>query len=394
MQVLSNTRRLSRVLKSPIFIFSERLVAPDAPLAEAPRACLQWRKLTTLSPQPSGITRGCCLSPTEQHSMMMAFRAAFSSEASTVEAIPTEAVKELYDKMLESVNVKRSMPPNAWLWSLIENCKNQDDIKLLFDILQNLRRFRLSNLRIHSNFNCNLCQEVAKACARVGALNFGKKGLWKHNVYGLTPSIGSAHHLLTYAKEHNDVKLMMDVMTLLKENNLPLQSGTADIVFSICYNTDNWKLMSKYSKRFVEAGVKLRRSAFDVWMEFAAKIGDVESLWEIEKLRSESQKQHTVVSGFSCAKGLLLEHKPEEAAAVIQILLNQNLTDAKKSKIAVELQKLVSEWSLEVIKRQKEEDRKALAVSLNSDIPVMLSKTGLEVSVNMEDLTSKEGILC
>lgn len=42
---------------------------------------------------------------------------------------------------------------------------------------------------------------------------------------------------------------------------------------SICYNTDNWKLMSKYSKRFVEAGVKLRRSAFDVWMEFAAKIG-------------------------------------------------------------------------------------------------------------------------
>ncbi|XP_024163494.2 uncharacterized protein LOC112170432 [Rosa chinensis] len=72
MQVLSNTRRLSRVLKSPIFIFSERLLAPDAPLAEAPRARLQWRKLlTTLSPQPSGITRGCCLSPTEQHSMMI-----------------------------------------------------------------------------------------------------------------------------------------------------------------------------------------------------------------------------------------------------------------------------------------------------------------------------------
>lgn len=31
--------------------------------------------------------------------------------------------------------------------------------------------------------------------------------------------------------------------------------------------------MSKYSKRFIEAGVKLRKSAFDVWMEFAAKIG-------------------------------------------------------------------------------------------------------------------------
>lgn len=43
--------------------------------------------------------------------------------------------------MLESVVVKRSMPPNAWLWSLLENCKNHDDIKLLFDLLGNLRKF-------------------------------------------------------------------------------------------------------------------------------------------------------------------------------------------------------------------------------------------------------------
>ncbi|PRQ39150.1 hypothetical protein RchiOBHm_Chr4g0421891 [Rosa chinensis] len=99
----------------------------------------------------------------------------------------------------------------------------------------------------------------------------------------------------------------------------------------------------------------LHHIMFIFYFSFA---GDVESLWEIEKLRSESQKQHTVVSGFSCAKGLLLEHKPEEAAAVVQLLPNQNLTDAKKSKIAVELQKLVSEWPLEVIKRQKEEDGK------------------------------------
>ena len=42
---------------------------------------------------------------------------------------------------------------------------------------------------------------------------------------------------------------------------------------SICYNTDNWELLSKYSKRFIKAGVKLRQTSFDVWMEFAAKIG-------------------------------------------------------------------------------------------------------------------------
>lgn len=45
-------------------------------------------------------------------------------------------------------------------------------------------------------------------------------------------------------------------------------------------------------------------------------------------------------------------------AESIEVSLLQNLPDAKKSSIAVELQKLVSEWPLEVIKRQKEEDRK------------------------------------
>lgn len=321
-------------------------------------------------------------------------RACFSSEASTTESSPTVAVKELYDKMLESVKIKRSMPPNAWLWSLIENCKNHDDIKLLFDILQNLRRFRLSNLRIHANFNCNLCREITKACARVGAIDFGKKALWKHNVYGLTPSIASAHHLLLYAKAHNDAKLMVEIMKLLKTNGLPLQPGTADILFSICYNTDDWQLMSKYSKKFVKAGVKLRQTSFDVWMEFAAKIGDIETLWKIEKLRSESMKRHTLASGFSCAKGFLLERKSGDAAAVIQVL-NQSLSDAKKSGIMVELQKLVNEWPLEVMRHQKEEDRKALATSLISDIPAMLSilNMGIEARVNVEDLIGKEGIL-
>lgn len=55
--------------------------------------------------------------------------------------IVAEAVKELYDKMLESVNTKRSMPPNAWLWQMIANCKHQHDIGLLFEVLQKLRTF-------------------------------------------------------------------------------------------------------------------------------------------------------------------------------------------------------------------------------------------------------------
>lgn len=123
----------------------------------------------------------------------------------------------------------------------------------------------------------------------------GKKALFKHNVYGLGPNIGSAHHLLVfedfcfyevwyyvfinkkihicistymhtyvcvfiywlwfnlktsvlkffvvlylqslgfiwlqmYAKQHNDVNLMVDIMRLVQKNDLPLQPGTADLV--------------------------------------------------------------------------------------------------------------------------------------------------------------------
>ncbi|XP_030463159.1 uncharacterized protein LOC115682931 [Syzygium oleosum] len=404
MHAAARARRLCRILRPPVHLGSAGFIPPnDCQVMECAQICAQSCRNRSSSSFSSaaarslgfaGLVHGSRL-PAAPYSIIL--HLPYSSEANAEkEEPPTETVKEMYDKIIESVNTKRTMAPNAWTWSMIENCKNGEDIKLLFGVLQNLRRFRLSNLRIHENFNCNLCREVTKACVRVRALDFGKKALWKHNVYGLTPTIGSANHVLQYAKEHKDATLMQEVMKLLKTNNLPLQPSTADIVFSICYNTDNWGLLTKYSKRFVKDGVKLHRAAFDIWMEFAAKVGDVESLWKIEKLRSESMKQHTVGSGFSCAKGFLLEGKPEEAATVIHVL-NQSLPDAKRSSIKVELQKLVSEWPFEVIKRKKsEDDRKALAAVLKSGIPAMVSSllnTGLEVKVNMEELTT-EGALC
>ncbi|KAK4337987.1 hypothetical protein RND71_042474 [Anisodus tanguticus] len=325
----------------------------------------------------------------------MMFRASFSTEAGTVESSATESVKELYDKMLKCVVEQKSAPPNALLWSLLQSCANHEDVNLLFDILRRLRIFRLSNLRIHENFNCALCQEITKACLRVGAIELGKKVLWKHSLYGLTPNIGSAHHLLLFAKKHNDVKLLVEVMNLVKKNDLILQPGTADIVFSICSQTDNWDLICKYGKRFVKAGVKLRKTSLDTWMEFASKIGDVDALWKIEKIRSETMKEHTLASGLSCAKGFLIDHKPEDAAAVIQ-LLNLTVPDSRRQNFIVELQKLVADWPLEVIKLQKDERKKELAATLQHDIPTMLSalsNMGLKLNVNVEDLTRNEAIL-
>jgi len=248
---------------------------------------------------------------------------------------------------------------------------------------------RLSNLRINANFNDHLCMKVTEACARVGALDYGLKALWKHNVYGITPTIGSAHYLLQHAKELNDTKLMESIMQVLRRNALPLQPGTADIVFSICYNADRWDLLSKYAERFVKAGVKLHRTVFDIWMEFAAKVGDSQSIWNINSLRGKSVKHYTLATGFACAKGSLLDRKPENAAAMIK-LLYKHLPDQKKPFVKDELQKLIAEWPAEVIKRQKKDDRKAIEEALIKDIPAMincLTKSGLDIPVDLEKLT-------
>ncbi|XP_074307246.1 uncharacterized protein LOC141642360 [Silene latifolia] len=70
----------------------------------------------------------------------------FKSHAASFCSVPVaadgdniDAVKELHDKILESIKVKRSCPPNAWLWSMVKKCKGPDDIKLLFDVLEQLR---------------------------------------------------------------------------------------------------------------------------------------------------------------------------------------------------------------------------------------------------------------
>ncbi|XP_072997865.1 uncharacterized protein [Typha latifolia] len=405
MKAFSNARRfpvtltrLSNLLLRPHFAVSSGNIEKSLHVLPVSGQCPRPRSFSSQPPHSLGATHAKLLLPTiafwQQRSYPInspVIGASFSSVASNETSDPTEVVQELYQKMLKSVEA-RTMPPNAWLWSLVSNCSNREDIKLLFQILQKLRTFRLSNLRIHANFNCHLCMRVSEACARVGALDYGMKALWKHNVYGLTPTIGSAHYLLLYAKEHNDTKLMGRIMQVLQKNFLPLQPGTADIVFGICCSSDRWDLLSKYARRFIKAGVKLHRTAFDIWMEFAAKMGDSQSIWQIDVIRSKSVKLHTLRTGFACAKGFLLERNPENAAATIQ-LLYQNLSDRKKPDVKDELQKLISEWPLEVVKRKKKEERKAVAESLRTDIPRMVTSLltmGLDLTVDLEELRLQE----
>ncbi|XP_078159771.1 adenylyl cyclase [Carex rostrata] len=315
----------------------------------------------------------------------------YSSEANTESTTSCESVQELYEKMLKSVEA-RTMPPNALLWSMIGSCSNQEDIKLLFEILQKLRIFRLSNLRIHENFNCHLCVRVVEACIRAGAIDHGLMALNKHNCYGLSPTIGSAHCLLKYAKEHNDVELMEKIIESMTRNKLPIQPGTADIIFSICYNTNQWEKLYTYAEKCVKAGVKLRKSSYDIWMDFAAQVGDSDAIWKINSLRGRESKQYAVTSGFACIKAFLLEGKsPERAADAIRHLY-QNLPEKKKPQVQDELQRLVSEWPLEVAERKNKDERKAFVDTLRNDIGVMVSSLvnkGLDISVDLEKLPQK-----
>ncbi|CAN8324611.1 unnamed protein product [Cochlearia groenlandica] len=186
-------------------------------------------------------------------------------------------------------------------------------------------------------------------------------------------------------------------MKLLRTNDLPLQPGTADLVFRICHDTDKWDLLAKYSKKFSRAGVKLRKTTFDIWMEFAAKRGDTESLWKVDKLRSETYTQHTLSTAFSCAKGFLLENKPEEAAMVVQLICQTYPDEKKSSVLSSEFKKLVNEWHVDVIKRQtEEEDKKALSDSLKTGIASMvnsLMSSGLNVSVDLDELYKNKALL-
>lgn len=64
--------------------------------------------------------------------------------------------------------------------------------------------------------------------------------------------------------------------------------------------------------------------------------------------------------------------------------------------MSTEFKKLVNEWPVEVIRRQAEEDKKALADSLKSVIPSMVNallSSGLNVSMDLDELYKKDDLL-
>lgn len=64
---------------------------------------------------------------------------------------------------------------------------------------------------------------------------------------------------------------------------------------SFCYNTNQWETLCKYARKFVKAGVKLRRSSYDIWMEFAARVGKLNRIKNVAML-----SYHHLVTSIFC----------------------------------------------------------------------------------------------
>lgn len=300
---------------------------------------------------------------------------------------PTEAVQELYLKIVDSVKAE-AMPPKVWRDSLLKNCENKEDVELAFEVLEKLRKFKTSKLWQCSNWTQQITLAVVSACIRANSPHLGLRTLQRHNIYGLTPCVGAAHSLLLYAKEQKNLSFVKEVLQTMEKNFMKPEPTTADIIFSICNDTEHWLLMSNIAKKFIKAGVKLHPRAYDIWISSAAKLGNTQQVWKIQELRLLFGLQHTIPSAFSCAKAYLLKWQPQEAAELILELNQEDLSDSKKKWVYEELQCLVDEWPAEVIARRDKGRRKALATELKDCISMMFSyllNKGINVSLDVEE---------
>lgn len=300
---------------------------------------------------------------------------------------PTEAVQELYLKIIDSVKAG-AMPPKTWRDSLLKNCKNKEDLELAFEVLEKLRKFKTSKLWQSSNWSQQITLAVVSACIRANSPHLGLRTLQRHNVYGLTPCLGAAHSLLLYTKEQKNVSFVKEVLETMEKNFIKPEPTTADIIVSICNDTEHWSLMSNISKKFIKNGVKLHPRAYDIWISSEAKLGNTLKVWKIQELRLLFGLPHTIPSAFSCAKAYLLKCQPQEAAELILELNQEDLSDSKKKWVYEELQYLVDEWPAEVISRRDKSRRKALATELKDCISMMfnyLLTKGINLSLDVEE---------
>eukprot|EP00249_Psilotum_nudum_P011034 c22928_g1_i1 orf=121-1236(+) len=287
-------------------------------------------------------------------------------------------VQVLYNKLTDVI-AKRSIPPNSLLHTLLQSCVIPQDVELAYEALRHYRVVRSSKAHINKNFSEKISQLVVSASLRAGAYDLGLKTLWKHNKYGITPSLESAHILLSHAKEHNDLDFARRILTTMAKNSLFPSRVTANIVFRMCKENGDLPLLFKLAKEFFRNHVQLSPALYDICISCAANSGNVSEVWKIQQLRKETGLCHTTASAFSCAKALVLQKKYEKAAQLISF----HCQDMKKRHKYLAM--MISKWPLELLSKQEEGEKEEYLASLKHKLVAFidaLRAEGIDVSID------------
>lgn len=263
-----------------------------------------------------------------------------------MEACSSE-VQDIHKKITNEIQGKRTVPLSL-LRTLLEQCKVPEDVALAFQVLQDYRIYRSSKARVKQNFNENIAVLVVLASLRTRAYDLGLKALWKHNVYGLSPCLGTAHLFLSHAKHEKDLDLMQKTFKVMTENSLMPTSQTADIMIRLCKEKDDLKLMLDLAREFLENGVRLSPPVFDILISTAANFGCIEETFKVQSWREEAGLNHTIASVFALAKAHILQGKPHAAVELISTHCQDTV------KVNKYLTMLVRAWPSELLSRKEE----------------------------------------
>ncbi|MCO5574119.1 hypothetical protein L7F22_027898 [Adiantum nelumboides] len=298
-------------------------------------------------------------------------------------------LKGLHEKFMDEVQGKRPVPL-VIMRNILEQCNSTEDVELAFEIMQKYRIHRSSKARVKHNFNENISALAISASLRSKSYGLGLKALWKHNVYGLSPTLQNAHMFLSHARQERNTGLMKKTFETMLKNLIIPTTQTAEIMIRICKDNEDISSMFTLAEEFLQNEVKLGSSVFDILIATAANFGDVEKVFKAQKWREEAELDHTTASAFAIAKAHILQGEPQVGVDVIA----KHCQD--KLKVNNYLSMLVRSWPLQLSSKKedvKQEGQDHLSMLKENVLLFVhaLSKQFRGVSIDAENEYGKGG---
>lgn len=256
-------------------------------------------------------------------------------------------LKILWERFTSEVQGKRTVPL-VLVRNILEQSHSSEDVNLAFQTLHDYRVYRSSKARVKQSFNQNISSLAVSASLRSKSYGLGLKALWKHNIFGLSPTIENAHMFLSHARREKDMDLMKKTLRTMVKNLVLPTTQTADIVIRTCKDSGDLKSMFGLMNEFLQNGVVLNSAVFDILIATAANFGSLEKVFEAQKFREDAGLDHTMASAFAIAKAHILQGEPQTGADLIL----QRCKD--KVKVNKYLGMLVRAWPSELLSRKEQ----------------------------------------